>query len=173
MSWTIDRTHSRVGFGVRHMMVATVRGEFEDFDADIVLDEQEPSRSSALITIKTASVNTRDENRDNHLRSQDFFDAEHSPEITFASKRIEKKGNDYRIVGDLTIRGVTKEVELEAEFSGPVKDPWGNTKAALSAEGKINRKDFGLNWNAALEAGGMLVSDTVKLSIDLELAKEA
>ncbi len=174
MPWNLDPAHSTIGFGVRHMVMSTVRGHFNDYSVAAEVDENDIARSSATVTIQAASIDTGDADRDAHLRSADFFDVEKHPEITFQSKRFEPKGgSDYRIVGDLTICGITKEVALDAEVTAPLKDPWGNMKAGLSAEGKINRKDFGLGWNAVLEAGGLVVGDSVKLSIELELAKAA
>ncbi|MBI5949932.1 MAG: YceI family protein [Chloroflexi bacterium] len=174
MPWNVDPAHSSVGFGVRHMVMSTVRGQFKDYAVAAEVDENDLSRSTATVTIQAASVDTGAADRDAHLRSGDFFDVENYPVITFATKRLEpKRDGDYRLIGDLTIRGVTREVALDAEVTAPLKDPWGNTKAGLSAEGKINRKDFGLGWNAVLEAGGLVVADTVKLAIDLELAKAA
>ena len=175
MPWNVDPSHSSVGFGVRHMLMSTVRGQFKDYAVAAEVDETDLSRSTATVTIQAASVDTGAPDRDAHLRSGDFFDVENHPLITFATKRLEPKRDDgeYRLIGDLTIRGVTREVALDAEVTAPLKDPWGNTKAGLSAEGKINRKDFGLGWNAVLEAGGLVVGDSVKLAIDLELAKAA
>jgi len=174
MPWNVDPAHSTVGFGVRHMVMTTVRGQFKDYAVAADVDEDDLARSSATVTIQAASVDTGVADRDAHLRSADFFDAENHPVITFATRRFEAKGaGEYRLIGDLTIRGVTREVVLDAEMTAPLKDPWGNTRAGLSAEGKINRKDFGLGWNGVLEAGGLVVSDSVKLAIDLELAKAA
>ena len=174
MQWNLDSTHSSVTFSVRHMVIASVKGRFATFTVDANVDETNLANSSATVRIDAASIDTRDSQRDTHLRSADFLDAETHPQIVFASKKIESRGgSDYRIVGDLTIRGVTKPVTLDGEVSGPVKDPWGGTRVGLSAQGKINRKEFGLNWNAALEAGGFLVGDDVKLSVDLELVKAA
>lgn len=174
MPYTLDPTHSAIEFAVKHMVIATAKGRFGKFSVDADIDEANVANSKAKVTIDATSVDTRDDNRDNHLRSADFFDVENNPTITFVTKRLEPKGgSDYRVVGDLTIRGVTKEVGLDGEVNGPVKDPWGNTRYGISATGKLNRKDYGLNWNTALEAGGFLVSDDVKLSIDIELTKAA
>ncbi len=174
MPWNLDTVHSSIEFSVRHMVIASVKGRFATFTVDANVDETNLANSSATVRIDAASIDTRDSQRDTHLRSADFLDAETHPQIVFASKKIESRGgSDYRIVGDLTIRGVTKPVTLDGEVSGPVKDPWGGTRVGLSAQGKINRKEFGLNWNAALEAGGFLVGDDVKLSVDLELVKAA
>ncbi len=174
MPWTLDPSHSSVEFAVRHMVISTVKGRFEKYAVDAQIDEANLANSKALVTIQTASVETRDEKRDAHLRSADFFDAENHPTITFQTKHLEPKGgSDYRITGDLTISGVTKEVTLDGEVNGPLKDPWGGTRYGLSLQGKVNRKGFGLNWNTALEAGGFLVGDDVKLNIETELVKAA
>ena len=174
MTWNLDTAHSSVEFAVKHMVIASTKGRFTGYEADASIDETDLSRSTATVRINAASVDTRDEKRDGHLRSADFFDAENNPTITFTSKRLEAKGgNDYKVVGDLTIRGITREVVLDGEVSGPVKDPWGGTRVGISATGKVNRKQFGLNWNAALDAGGFLVGDDVKLNIDAEFVRAA
>lgn len=173
--WTVDSTHVEVGFSVRHMMISTVRGRFGAVSGTVIVDEQNPRNSRVDVAIDVASIDTRQEMRDNHLRSPDFFDAEKFPTIHFVSTRIEgdPRKADFRVIGDLTIRDVTREVELKATFEGEGKDPWGNERAGFSATGKLNRTDFGLHWNQALETGGVLVSDEVKLSIDVELVKKA
>lgn len=172
-SWAVDAVHSSVEFSVKHMMVATVRGRFAKFDVQVDFDPNEPEKSSVEARIEAASIETRAADRDGHLRSADFFDAEKYPFITFKSRRIERRGDDrYEIVGDLTVKDVTKEVVLDTEFAGTGKNPWGATVAAFSAETKIDRKQFGLTWNAALESGGMLVGDQVKIHIDLELVAQ-
>jgi polyisoprenoid-binding protein YceI len=174
MTWNLDTAHSSFAFSVKHMVVATVRGRFTDFAVDADIDTNDLTKSNATVTVDIASVDTGDTGRDTHLRSADFFHHEEHPQMKFVSKRIESKGgNDYRLIGDLTIRDVTKEVTLDGEVNGPVKDPWGNERIGITGEGKINRKDFGLNWNALLEAGGAVVSDTVKLDIDVELIQAA
>ena len=174
MTWNLDTSHSSVEFAVKHMVISSTKGRFTDYDVDADVDLTNLANSKATVRINAASIDTRDDKRDGHLRSADFFDVENNPYITFVSKRLEPKGgDDYTIVGDLTIRGVTKEVVLDGEVTGPVKDPWGGTRVGLSANGKINRKQFGLNWNAALEAGGLLVGDDVKLNIDTELVQAA
>lgn len=172
-TWNLDPVHSSVEFGVKHMMIATVKGRFTEFAVDADIDTNNLPASHATVRIQAASIDTRDAQRDAHLRSADFFDAENHPVITYTTKRIEPDGDEFKIIGDLTIRGTTKEVPFEAELNGPVKDPWGNDRVVVSAETKISRKDFGLNWNAALEAGGFLVGDKVTLSIDAELVKVA
>ena len=173
--WTIDPTHAEVGFSVRHMMIATVRGRFGAVTGSVIVDEQNPQNSKVDVTIDARSVDTRQEMRDNHLRSPDFFDVEQFPALHFVSKRIDgdPRKRDFRVIGDLTIRGVKREVELKATLEGEGKDPWGNERAGFSASGKLNRTDFGLHWNQALETGGVLVSDEVKLAIDVELVKQA
>lgn len=173
--WTIDPTHAEVGFSVRHMMIATVRGRFGAVSGTVTVDEQNPGNSKVDVTIDATSIDTRQEMRDNHLRSPDFFDVARFPNLHFVSKRIEgdPRSGDFRIIGDLTIRDVTREVELKATLEGEGKDPWGNERAGFSATGKLNRTDFGLHWNQALETGGVVVSDEVKLSIDVEVLKQA
>ena len=173
--WTIDSTHAEVGFSVRHLMISTVRGRFGAVTGTVIADDQQPKNSKVDVTIDVSSIDTRQEMRDNHLRSPDFFDVANHPTMRFVSERIEgdpRKGK-FRIVGDLTIRGTTRQVELDAALEGEGTDPWGNERAGFSASGKINRADFGLNWNQALETGGVVVSDEVKLSIDVELVKQA
>jgi polyisoprenoid-binding protein YceI len=171
MTWKIDPIHSEIGFKTKHMMVATVKGKFHEFHGDLVIDENDLSKSGGTIRINAGSIDTNFEQRDNHLKSADFLDVESSPEIVFASNKIERKGEDVAISGDLTIRGVSRPVTFKGEVAGPLKDPWGNPRLALSAEAQVNRKDWNLNWNQALEAGGFLVSDKVTLQIDLELSK--
>ncbi|MEO6045668.1 MAG: YceI family protein [Tepidiformaceae bacterium] len=174
MTWNLDLSHSSVEFAVKHMVISSTKGRFAKYEVDANVDEQNLANSSATVRIDAASVDSRDEKRDAHLRSADFFDAENHPYITFTTKRLEPKGgDDYKLIGDLTIRGITKEVSLNGEVTGPVKDPWGGTRFGISAQGKVNRKDFGLTWNGVLEAGGLLVGDDVKLSIETELVKAA
>ena len=168
MTWQIDPVHSNATFSVKHAMVATVRGQFKVISGTLEIDEEHPENSSIAAQAETASIDTRDTNRDAHLRSADFFESEKYPTISFKSTKVDKTGdNTYRVVGILDMHGVQKEIALDAEYAGQGKDPYGNTRAGLSATGKLNRKDFGLNWNAALEAGGVLVSDAVKIEIDL------
>ena len=174
MTWNLDLSHSSVEFAVKHMVISSTKGRFAKYEVDANVDEQNLANSSATVRIDAASVDSRDEKRDAHLRSADFFDAENHPYITFTTKRLEPKGgDDYKLIGDLTIRGITKEIALDGEVTGPVKDPWGGTRYGISAQGKVNRKDFGLTWNGVLEAGGLLVGDDVKLSIETELVKAA
>jgi len=170
MIWQIDNSHTHVGFSVKHMMVATVRGEFKQYTGTLELDPSDLALSKVSGEIEVASLDTREANRDQHLRSSDFFDAEQFPKITFASRRIERLDEEnYRVIGDMTIRGVTRQVTLEAEYSGIHKDPWGGTRTGFVVRGAIDRKDFGLTWNAALETGGVLVGEKVKLELDVEV----
>ncbi len=165
--WTLDNSHSEIGFTVRHAGISKVRGQFTDADATLELAEN-VSDSRVAATIKTASFDSGDANRDGHVRGEDFFDVENFPEMSFVSTAIVPKGEDYELHGDLTIKGVTRSVALAAEFNGVAVDPFGATRAGVTAETTISRKDFGLTWNAMLEAGGVLVSD--KVAINLELA---
>lgn len=172
-TYQIDPAHTTAEFAVKHMMFTTVRGRFGKVEGTILVDEYDPSRSSVEASAETASVDTRDEQRDAHLRSADFFDAEQYPKLTLKSKRVEPKGqNKARVVTDLTIRDVTREVVFDVEYLGSGKDPWGNTKAGFSATAKINRKDFNLVWNVALETGGFLVGDEVTLTLDVQAAQK-
>src|SRR3712207_6191287 len=173
-SWIIDAAHSNVGFSIKHLMIATVRGSFTQVQGTVRVDENDPSTAEIDITIPTASITTRDEKRDAHLKSPDFFDAEQFPNMTFRSTRVERvSGDSFRVIGDLTIRDVTKEVALDVELQGRAKDPWGNEKAGFEATTTIKRSEYGLTWNAALETGGVLVGDDVKISIEAELQKQA
>lgn len=174
MPWQVDPSHSSIEFSAKHMLVASVKGRFDEFAVEADIDPENITASKAVIHIQAASLDTRDGQRDGHLRSPDFLDVESHPEITFETKRIEPKGKgEFAIVGDLTIRGKSKEVAFEGEINGPATNPWGQRVVSVSAEAKVNRKEWGLNWNAALEAGGFLVGDTVKLSIDAELVEAA
>ena len=167
MQWKLDVTHTQVGFSVKHMAISTVRGRFTKFDGAGETDA-DGKLVKASFRIDTASVDTNQEQRDAHLRSADFFDAEKYPTLSFESTSISQRGSDVTIYGNLTMRGVTKPVTLKGEQGPVVKDPWGMTRTALSLEGKINRKEWGLNWNQALEFGGLMVSEDVKLSLELE-----
>ncbi len=169
MAWTIDTTHTHIGFSVKHMMFATVRGQFKKYAGKVQLDPKDFTRSTIEGEAEVASIDTGVSDRDNHLRTGDFFDAEHHPKLTFKSTRIERKDDEYLVHGDLTIRGVTKPVTFEVEYSGTTKNPWGKTMVGISAEATINRKDFGVSWNAPLEAGGVLVAEKVKIEIEAEL----
>lgn len=166
----IDKAHSEATFQVRHLLTK-VRGRFADFAGTIAFDEQSPASSSVSLTIQAASIDTNEPQRDQHLRSADFFEVEMYPTLTFTSTSITPKGgNEYSVVGDLTIHGVTKPVTLAVTYAGAAKDPWGNTKYGFEAETTINRKDFGLMWNAALETGGFLVGDDVKIAVSVQAA---
>jgi polyisoprenoid-binding protein YceI len=174
MAWQIDNTHSQVTFSVRHMMVTTVKGQFKVLSGKLEIDEQHPENSWVEAEVDVASIDTRDERRDGHLRSPDFFDAANYPTITFKSTKVEAVGDhEYRVSGDLAIHGVTRQVTFDAEYSGQLKDPYGMQRAGLSAKATINRKDFGLNWNQALESGGVLVGDKVTIEIDLAAVRAA
>jgi polyisoprenoid-binding protein YceI len=166
--WTIDASHSNVEFAVKHMMFTTVKGSFEGVTGTITLDEQNVANSSVQVEIDASTITTRDQKRDAHLRSADFFDVETYPTITFTSTRVEPDGDDLRITGDLTMHGVTREVVLDAEFSGRGMSPFGFEVIGYEAKTKVNREDFGLTWNAALETGGVLVGNEIKITIDIE-----
>jgi polyisoprenoid-binding protein YceI len=170
-TYAIDASHSRVGFAVRHLGFSKVRGSFEKFDGTIQLDPEDLSTFRADATIDASTINTGDAKRDEHLRSGDFFEVETYPELTFKATNVKDvSGSSFTILGDLTMHGVTKTVELKGEFLGSGVDPWGNQKIAVEAKTTINRKDFGLNWNAALETGGVLVSEKVELQLDIQAA---
>ena len=174
MSWEIDATHSQATFSVKHMMISTVRGHFEVLSGKLHIDEDQPDNSWVEAEVDAASINTRDAKRDGHLRSPDFFDVEKYPKITFKSTKVTPTGNNqYRVTGSLTMHGVTKEETFHADYSGQVKDLYGLQRAAFSVKGKINRKDFGLNWNVALETGGVLVGEDVNIEIDLAAVQKA
>lgn len=172
-TWTIDPDHSTVGFKIRHLMVSNVNGRFETYKGTINLNDTDISKSKVEVSIDAASINTNVQKRDEHLRSPDFFDVAKFPQLTFVSKGISKKGADgLLLTGDLTIHGVTKEVVLDvAELTAESKDPWGNIRRGATATTKINRKDFGLLWNAALETGGVLVGDEVTITLEVEMIK--
>jgi polyisoprenoid-binding protein YceI len=170
--WNLDMSHSEIGFTVRHAGISKVRGRFTDASAEARVGES-LADSSLHATVKTASFESGDANRDGHVKGPDFFDVEEFPEMTFRATSVEGDGEDYTLTGDLTIRGITKPVELEVEFTGVAVDPFGATRAGFSAETDISRKEFGLTWNAALEAGGLLVSDKVKINVDAALVKQA
>jgi polyisoprenoid-binding protein YceI len=173
--WQIDPAHSAAHFSVRHLMISNVRGEFTKLSGSALLNPADSAKSTVEITIEAASVNTREPQRDEHLRSADFFDVANYPTLTFRSKRVEALGaENFKLTGDLTIRGVTKEVTFDVE--GPtasVKDPWGNIRAGVTASAKINRKDFGVAFNALTETGGMVVGEEVKITIEAELIQQA
>jgi polyisoprenoid-binding protein YceI len=173
--YDLDPSHSSAQFSVRHMMVSTVRGQFDKVTGTATLDDKDLTKSKVNVTIDAASIDTREPKRDEHLRSPDFFDIKKFPTLTFASTKVEKAaGGKYLVTGDLTMRGVTKAVTLTVDApTAAVKGPWGKSARGIYATGKLNRKDFGLNWNKALEAGGVLVSDEVQLTIDAELVERA
>lgn len=172
MAWQIDAAHSSVGFAVRHMMISTARGVFERFSGTVEADEATPTDAKVYVQIETASINTRDEKRDAHLRSPDFFDSDNYPYMTFKSTGVEQIDSTRgKLTGDLTIKDITHQVVLDFEYAGQSRSPWGTTSAGFSAETKINRKDWNLNWNVALETGGWLVAEEVKIQIELELVK--
>lgn len=170
--WAIDPAHSEVQFKVKHLMISTVTGSFKEFGAEAELEGDDLSNSRVSFWANTASIDTNSADRDKHLRSADFFDSENHPKLTFSSNGAKGSGDRWKLTGDLTIKGVTKPVTLDVEWSGIAKDPWGNTKAGLNISGKIDRKEWGLNWNAALEAGGVLVSDEVRIQCEVQLAKQ-
>ena len=173
MSWTTDLAHSQIQFTVRHMMISNVRGRFENFEASVDFNENDPARSTVEAKIDAATINTREPNRDGHLRSADFFDVEKYPTIIFRSKRVKVvDANHGKIYGDLTIRDITHEVVLDTEYSGQAKSPWGTYSAGFTARTRINRKDWDLTWNKTLETGGMLVGDDIQIEIDLEVVKQ-
>ncbi len=168
--WTVDPAHAELAFAVRHLMINNVRGRFGKVEGTATVDNADLNKSTIDVTVDVNSIDTRQEMRDNHLRSADFFDAANYPTMHFVSKRIVGDvTKEFQIVGDLTIRGTTREVELKAQLEGRGKDPWGNERAGFSLAGTINRHDYGLNWNLALEAGGVTVGADVKISIDVEI----
>ncbi|HEY8498658.1 MAG TPA: YceI family protein, partial [Limnochordales bacterium] len=161
-------------FSVRHMMIATVRGRFRKMDGRLIGSPDRPEEASVELSIDVNSIDTAEPQRDQHLRSADFFDAEHHPTLEFRSRRIQPVGEGkYKVVGDLTMRGVTREVTVDVTFEGRVKDPWGNERVGFSAETRLNRKDWGLNWNALLEAGGVVVGDEVRVSVQTEFVRKS
>lgn len=166
-TYNLDPSHSSIGFTVRHMMVSKVRGQFDTFSATIEIAE-EPTDSKVSVEVDLSSINTNDENRDGHLRSADFFNVETHPKMTFTSTKVEQKGDEWLVTGDLTLNGITKPLTLEVEFEGGTIDPWGNLRIGFSAEGKLDREDWGVSWNQALETGGVLVGKEVKIAIDAE-----
>ena len=167
-TWTIDPSHTTVEFVAKHMMITTVKGRFAELTGTIVADETNLADSSVEATMQAASLDTRSEQRDAHLRSPDFLDVERYPEVTFKSTGISGSKDSFKLTGDLTIRGVTRPITLEVTFEGEGKDPWGGTRASFSARGKFDRRDFGLTWNVALETGGILVSNEVKINIEAQ-----
>lgn len=172
-TWVIDDTHTHIGFSTRHAMVAKVRGGFGEFSGSFTIDAENPANSKAELTIQAASIDTKNADRDGHLKSPDFLDAEQFPTLTYVSTDVAVDGDDLVVTGDLTIHGVTKSVVVVWELTGVSQDPWGNTKIGFEGKAKISRKEFGLTWNAALETGGVLVGDEIKLELDVEAAKQA
>lgn len=175
IKWGIDPVHSEVAFKVKHLMITNVKGVFKEYDASIYTTGEDFMTSEIDFWMNPASVDTGDVKRDEHLKSKDFFDVENFKQISFTGNTYEKVDNDgsYLLYGDLTIRGVKKQVKLEVEFGGVMKDPWGNEKAGFTINGKLNRKDWGLNWNASLEAGGVLVSEDVNLSCEVQMVRQS
>lgn len=172
--WTIDPSHSKIGFKVKHLMISNVMGNFRDFEGQVTTNGNDLSTANISFSLNSASVDTEMADRDTHLKSADFFDVGNYPKITFIGSELKDLGDDmYELTGDLVIKGVTKKVVLPVEFGGLMTDPWGNVKAGFSIGGKINRKEWGLNWNAVLEAGGVLLSDEVKIICDVQLVKAA
>lgn len=173
MSWQIDSAHSEINFSVRHMMISKVRGTFESFSGSVNFDENNPTNTTVDISIDAAGINTREDQRDGHLRSPDFLNADEFPTLTFKSTKVEQiDENNGKLYGNLTIRGVSKPVVLDVEYAGQAKSPWGTTSAGFSAKTSINRNDWGLTWNQALETGGILVGDKIAIEIELELVKQ-
>ena len=167
-TWKLDPTHTTIEFVAKHMMITTVKGRFTEFDGTIVADEENVADSQVDVTMKAASLDTRVEQRDQHLRSADFLDAENYADVTFKSTRVEGAKEKFKLTGDLTIRGTTRPITLDVTFEGDGKDPWGGTRSSFSAHGKFDRRDFGLTWNVALETGGILVSNVVKINIEAQ-----
>ena len=172
-TWALDASHTRIGFAAKHAMVATVRGSFGVFEGTLVLDGDNPTNSTAAVTIDAASFDSGNSDRDAHVRGEDFLAVETYPTLAFASREVRTNGDDFVLVGDLTIKDVTRPVEIKVESEGIVTDPFGNTRAGFSGEAQINRKDFGLTWNVALEAGGLLVGDKIKITLDVSAVKQA
>lgn len=172
-NWALDPAHSELQFKVKHLMITTVTGSLKSLSASLTSSSDDFEDASVKFEAETASIDTGNNDRDNHLKSADFFDADQFPKITFESVSLEKDDDDYKLKGNLTIKGITKPVKLDVEFGGIATDPWGNTKAGFTISGKINRTDFGLTWNAALETGGVMVSEEVKILGELQFIKQA
>ncbi len=171
--WTLDPTHSELQFKVKHLMITTVTGSLKSFSSEVTSEGDDFTNGEISFSGEISSLDTGNTDRDNHLKSADFFNAEEHPTMSFKSSSVEKDGDDYIVKGDLTIKGETKPVKLTAEFGGIATDPWGNTKAGFTLSGKINRSDFGLTWNAALETGGVMVSEEVRILGELQFVKGA
>jgi polyisoprenoid-binding protein YceI len=172
-TWSFDPTHSSIGFSVRHLMISKVRGQFNQWTGTFEYDESDPVRSKLAVRIDAASIDTREEKRDAHLRSPDFFDVEKFPELVFESRKIDRDGDDFVVTGDLTIHGVTRSVQLQVESLGRTKDPWGGERAGFSASATISRKDFDMHFNMPLEAGGVVVGDKIEIGIEIEAVRNA
>jgi len=175
MLWTIDPAHSEIGFVAKHMLITTVRGRFTRYNATIAFNPASPESSSADVQIEVASIDTGEPKRDEHLRSADFFDVQHDPQITFKSKQIRRLSDDrWKMTGDLTMRGITREITLDMEgFNEQIKDPWGNFRVGGTAIATLNRFDYGLKWNAAIETGGLIVGEKIQIKLDLSLMRKA
>ncbi|HZQ29158.1 MAG TPA: YceI family protein [Acidimicrobiales bacterium] len=171
-TWTIDKAHSSVEFVVRHLMVSKVRGRFADFSGAIEVGE-DPTATSVSVSIDASTITTGDDTRDGHLRSADFFEAEAHPAVTFTSTKVEGSGEEWKLYGDLTVRGVTKPVVLDVEYAGLTGDPWGNVRIGFSASTELDREDWGLTWNQALETGGVLVGKKIKVELEVEAIRAA
>ncbi|ANU26469.1 YceI family protein [Planococcus versutus] len=166
--WTVDTAHSEIGFSVKHMMISKVKGSFTSYEATIEANEEDLQGALIDFKIDVDSINTKNKDRDAHLRSADFFDAEQFPHITFKANEIIKKADKYEMTGDLTMKGVTRPATFEVEYNGKATDPWGSEVVAFDVEGKVNRKDFGLTWNQALETGGVMVGEDIKITLAIE-----
>ncbi len=172
-SWIIDEVHSKIRFSARHMVITEVEGQFNKFDFKLKNEEDDLTTSDIELTIDTRSIDTRNKDRDNHLRSADFFDAENFPEIRFESASVKKLNNEkYKLSGNLTIKGITKPIELDVTYGGQIKDPWGNTRAGFNVKGSLNRFDYGLKWNNLLETGGAVVGKNINIICDIEVIKQ-
>ena len=172
-TWTIDPAHSSAEFAVKHLMVSTFKGHFRSLEGTVHLDEANPANSSVAASVDVASVDTQTPDRDAHLRSDDFFNAERYPKMTFRSTRVEQvDGTNWKVTGDLTIRDVTKEVVLDTEYEGRILDPWGNERIGFTARTELSRKEFGVRWNAAIETGGVVVGDKVRISLNIEIVRQ-
>ena len=173
--WGIDPVHSEIGFKIKHLMITNIKGVFKEFDASIYTTNEDFLTAEIDFRMNPASVDTGDAKRDEHLKNPDFFDVENYKQVTFKGNTLEKKDNDgsYELYGELTIKGITKQIKLDVEFGGVMKDPWGNEKAGFAINGKISRKEWGLTWNTLLETGGVVVSDEVRISCEVQLVKQA
>lgn len=171
-NWNLESSHSELTFKVRHMMISNVSGSFKQFSSTLTTEDEDINSAKVTFTIDVDSISTNNDQRDGHLKSEDFFNAANHPQITFASTKVEKvDGDNYKVHGDLTVRGTTKQIAVDVEFGGIVKDPWGYIRAGFTATGKINRKEYGLHWSAVTEAGGLVVSDDVKFELHVEYVK--